>query len=223
MDPLVNSPLPASELAAKWFGELLDLAEAEAFRTDDPGVGEEVWELFRAEISQALHGLEVALDVRDTMQVRKHAHSLQGMGGAVGAPEISLVGLVLSDAAKAGDRLRMQALVEALGGWMAEWVAPAAGVTGSRRGLEKLKGTVLVVDDEEASRSYLKELLTRCGAFVMIAQNGEEALEQVQHRQPDVALVDVNMSGMDDYLSKPLRVADLTGVLRKFGLIRPAH
>jgi CheY-like chemotaxis protein len=30
-------------------------------------------------------------------------------------------------------------------------------------------------------------------------------------------------AGMDDYLSKPLRVADLTGVLRKFGLIRPAH
>lgn len=186
-------------MAEKWFGDLVDLGEAERFRTDEAGMGDEVMALFRSEVLDALEGLDTAVRGRDWMQVREHAHSLQGMGGAVGAPEISLVGLALSDGAKGEQAKRVEALVEALRGWAGEWRGPAEGGAGARRHKLELEGNLLVVDDERANREFLRELLEDCGARVMTAAGGEEALALVRRQLPDVALVDVNMPGMDGY------------------------
>lgn len=57
--------------------------------------------------------------------------------------------------------------------------------------------TVLVVDDEPASRALCRDCLTRAGYEVREAENGKEALAAVAQSSPDVILMDVLMPEMD--------------------------
>jgi DNA-binding NtrC family response regulator len=56
---------------------------------------------------------------------------------------------------------------------------------------------ILVVDDEESMRHYLRKTLSREGYEVLTAADGPEALAIAQARPPDLAMVDVRMPGMD--------------------------
>ncbi len=59
---------------------------------------------------------------------------------------------------------------------------------------------LLVVDDEEANRYWLKTVLEPAGYDVIAAKNGREALEMVSARRPDLVLLDLvmpEMSGFD--------------------------
>ncbi len=59
---------------------------------------------------------------------------------------------------------------------------------------------VLVVDDEEAFRESLRQMLTREGFVVDLAADGEAALERFAEAEPDIVLLDVmlpRMSGID--------------------------
>ncbi len=58
-------------------------------------------------------------------------------------------------------------------------------------------GVVLVVDDVERNLQIVGELLTQQRYEVMLATNGETALERVRARQPDLILLDVMMPGID--------------------------
>lgn len=60
-------------------------------------------------------------------------------------------------------------------------------------------GRILVVDDQQANRVLLRDLLEVRGHEVMEAANGTEALARVQETPPDVVLLDVNMPGMDGF------------------------
>jgi two-component system, cell cycle sensor histidine kinase and response regulator CckA len=58
--------------------------------------------------------------------------------------------------------------------------------------------TILVVDDEEIARRFLERALTQEGYHVLLANNGEEALELLRTTKRKVALVvtDLVMPGM---------------------------
>jgi DNA-binding response OmpR family regulator len=56
---------------------------------------------------------------------------------------------------------------------------------------------VLVVDDERQIRDLLNEFLTGEGYEVLLASNGEEAIELAETEYPDVILLDVKMPGFD--------------------------
>ncbi|RMF85227.1 MAG: response regulator [Nitrospinota bacterium] len=58
--------------------------------------------------------------------------------------------------------------------------------------------TILVVEDEEAIRETLQEILSSAGYTVLTAANGMEALDQYQRHQQDIALVitDLHMPSM---------------------------
>lgn len=56
---------------------------------------------------------------------------------------------------------------------------------------------VLVVDDSALMRKHLTGLLTGAGFEVVLARNGEEAVEQVLAVKPDVVTLDINMPEMD--------------------------
>jgi len=58
--------------------------------------------------------------------------------------------------------------------------------------------TILVVDDEEIARRFLERALTQEGYHVLLANNGEEALELLRTTRRKVALVvtDLVMPGM---------------------------
>ena len=59
------------------------------------------------------------------------------------------------------------------------------------------KPIVLVVDDIEANRDLLEGQLDRLGYDVRQAADGVEALEAVEHEEPDLVLLDIDMPRMD--------------------------
>ena len=60
-----------------------------------------------------------------------------------------------------------------------------------------MKEKVLVVDDEWEVRDVLSNFLTEKGYEVMLASNGEEAIELAEKENPHVILLDVKMPGID--------------------------
>lgn len=65
---------------------------------------------------------------------------------------------------------------------------------------------VLVVDDQEPNLRLVGTVLTQAGYDVMPALSGEQAMQRVKARIPDVALLDMLMPGMDGFeLAQRLR------------------
>ena len=56
---------------------------------------------------------------------------------------------------------------------------------------------ILVVDDELHVRGVLSEFLTEEGYEVIVATNGEEAIELAETESPQVILLDIKMPGID--------------------------
>ena len=64
---------------------------------------------------------------------------------------------------------------------------------------EKISGVVLAVDDTAGNLRVLLESLSSAGHEVLVATNGQSAIDTAQYAQPDLILLDVMMSGMDGY------------------------
>jgi len=58
---------------------------------------------------------------------------------------------------------------------------------------------VLIVDDEPLARKRVRQLLDNMDGYNVVAEaeNGEQALHQVQALKPDIVLLDIRMPGMD--------------------------
>ena len=56
---------------------------------------------------------------------------------------------------------------------------------------------ILVVDDELEIRNLLSQFLTEEGYEVILASNGEEAIELAERENPQVILLDILMPGID--------------------------
>jgi CheY-like chemotaxis protein len=61
------------------------------------------------------------------------------------------------------------------------------------------KGDVLVVEDDEDTRSRIRGLLAKDGWTVTEAENGRAALQAVANHMPSVVLLDLNMPEMDGF------------------------
>jgi DNA-binding response OmpR family regulator len=79
---------------------------------------------------------------------------------------------------------------------------------------------ILIADDSASVRVHLKHRLQRAGFDVVLAENGNKAIEQVVQSVPDAAILDINMPELDGYgvcerlaeLDKELPVIFLTSV-----------
>ncbi len=69
---------------------------------------------------------------------------------------------------------------------------------------EKLKGNLLIVDDEENIREILKAALNKVSKQSMVAGSAEEALSIVREENLDVIICDIQMPGMNgiDFLKQ---------------------
>lgn len=59
--------------------------------------------------------------------------------------------------------------------------------------------TVLIAEDNAVNRELLREMLEIRGYTVAEACDGEETLRMLDHQQPDVLLLDVNMPVLDGF------------------------
>ncbi|MEG3849953.1 adenylate/guanylate cyclase domain-containing protein [Microcoleus sp. herbarium19] len=64
---------------------------------------------------------------------------------------------------------------------------------------EKIKGTILIVDDSLNNLTLLERILSRKGYKVGLASSGKLALDSVNATQPDLILLDIMMPDMDGY------------------------
>ncbi len=62
-----------------------------------------------------------------------------------------------------------------------------------------VRGTVMVVDDTPANMEVLLEYLDSAGFEVLVASDGESALEQLNYASPDLILMDVRMPGINGF------------------------
>ena len=74
--------------------------------------------------------------------------------------------------------------------------------------------TILVVDDEPNARSLLRLILVSAGFEVLVAQDGYEALNEVENKIPDAMILDIMMPGIDGFeVCKRLRSNEKTATL----------
>jgi putative two-component system response regulator len=61
------------------------------------------------------------------------------------------------------------------------------------------KAAILVADDDELNRELLSEILLAEGYSVVFAENGDQALDAIDRKTVDLALLDVMMPGMTGF------------------------
>lgn len=65
--------------------------------------------------------------------------------------------------------------------------------------MDERKGVILIVDDIPTNLEVLMQFLEGAGYEVLVATDGESAIEQVEYAPPDVILLDVMMPGIDGF------------------------
>lgn len=61
------------------------------------------------------------------------------------------------------------------------------------------KGSILIVDDNPTNLGVLSNCFGDFGFEILVAEDGESAIDQVEYAQPDVILLDVIMPGIDGF------------------------
>src|ERR1700761_8709018 len=59
------------------------------------------------------------------------------------------------------------------------------------------KRLILIVDDDQLLLDFLGEVLGHAGYDILKASSAEQALEHIAQREPDLALLDIHMPGMN--------------------------
>ena len=103
-----------------WIAELIpDLdSKMEQFVVDSNEVDDELVEIFIEELTRLAGELCEGLANNDAQMIRGSAHSIKGMGGTIGLPGISVVGLTIENMAKEERLGDAKPLVASLSDWL---------------------------------------------------------------------------------------------------------
>lgn len=71
--------------------------------------------------------------------------------------------------------------------------------------------TILLVEDHQEIWDFLSRRLKRRGFEVIVAQDGQEGLDQMRAKRPDLLLLDMNLPVMDGWtVAQTLKADDAT-------------
>ncbi len=104
----------------EWVADLIpDLsARLDPFVVDTDEMDDELVEVFTEEIERLTGELQDGLAQNNSETMQLAAHSIKGMGGTMGLPEISVLGLEIENRAKEERLAETQPLVDGLALWM---------------------------------------------------------------------------------------------------------
>lgn len=107
--------------SVEWIADLVPDLEGRVgqFEVSTDDVDDELIEVFMDESRRLTGELQEGIESDDAEMVRAAAHSIKGMGGTVGLPEISVLALEIENRAKAAKLSDARPLVEALANWVA--------------------------------------------------------------------------------------------------------
>ncbi|GAK50528.1 type IV pilus assembly protein PilB [Candidatus Moduliflexus flocculans] len=72
-------------------------------------------------------------------------------------------------------------------------------VTSSQVDIPKWKERIVIAEDDPDASMMIKFFLQRQGYHVILANDGEEALEKIREERPDVVILDINMPKLDGF------------------------
>ena len=81
---------------------------------------------------------------------------------------------------------------------LTDWRREAA-LRGGPESRETVTGTILIVDDDAAYRKLMIGMLRTHGFEVFAASDGEDALSEFAHHEPDLVLLDVDMPRLNGF------------------------
>ncbi len=105
----------------EWVADVVpDLAaRLDPFIVNTEDVDDELIKVFIDEIKRLSGELSDGVERNDGEMVRIAAHSIKGMGGTMGLPEISVLGLEIEVRAKTERLMDIRPLIDALAAWLA--------------------------------------------------------------------------------------------------------
>ena len=104
------------EWVEKLIPNVADQLDQFVVETDE--LDEELVEVFITEIQRLTAELQEGVRNNDAEMVRMAAHSIKGMGGTIGLPEISVLGLEIEKRAKEDRPQEAGPMVDALADWL---------------------------------------------------------------------------------------------------------
>jgi HPt (histidine-containing phosphotransfer) domain-containing protein len=103
-----------------WVADLVPELEAQrgqfVVATDE--VDDDLVEVFIEELERLTRELQQGMERHDLEMVRMAAHSIKGMGGTIGLPEISVLGLAIENTARENRLQDAVPMVDALATWL---------------------------------------------------------------------------------------------------------
>ncbi len=105
----------------EWVADLIPGLEGmrDQFVVSTDEVDDELIEVFIEELRRLTGELQEGMQANDCEMVRMAAHSIKGMGGTIGLPEISVLGLTVENFAKENRLSDARPLTDALADWAA--------------------------------------------------------------------------------------------------------
>lgn len=104
----------------EWVTDLIPELEARKvqFMVSTEEMDDELIEVFIEELQRLVGELQQGFSGNDPEMIRMAAHSIKGMGGTIGLPEISVLGLEIENTAKEDRMPDAGPLITALASWM---------------------------------------------------------------------------------------------------------
>lgn len=93
------------------------------FEVGEIEIDDELLEAFHEELERLSGDMQIGIETSDDEQIRLAAHSIKGMGGTMGLPEISVLAREIEMAVRGGDPARAKTLGTHLIAWARDFVA----------------------------------------------------------------------------------------------------